>query len=178
MNLINKWIPIQSYKHDGSIHRVWKQNFVLENNEDYLIVASKKTKVIEVSGRVWYSREPAVSFFSKKHWFNVIAMFKSEGIAYYCNIASPTLVEDGVARYIDYDLDVKCFPDGTIKILDKNEFVRNSNKMNYPDNLIGVINSQMLKVIEAVETCKYPFDKEEVKRLYDEFVKLSIKDNK
>ena len=54
---------------------------------------------------------------------NVIAMFKEgKGICYYVNIASPTLYDDGFLKYIDYDLDVKLYPDGVERTLDENEY--------------------------------------------------------
>ena len=42
MSLKGRWIKIQSYKHDGSLHRFWKRNFVLVDDQEWLIVASKK----------------------------------------------------------------------------------------------------------------------------------------
>lgn len=175
MSLKGKWIKIQSYKHDGSLHRFWKRNFVLVDNEAWLIVASKRTRVIESNGRIWYTKEPAVSIFSKTMWFNTIAMLKEEGITYYSNIASPTLIDGDVAKYIDYDLDIKRMPNGTLKLLDRNEFKRHIGTLEYDQELVDVIFDQAEKTQALMTTNKFPFDEEEILRYYQTFLNESIR---
>ena len=131
MALFGHWLAIQCYKHDGSLHRCWDRGLVLANNDDYIVIATKKAKVIESNGRRWFTKEPAVTIFSKNEWWNVICMFKGDDLCYYCNIASPSIVETHTIKYIDYDLDVKLFPDGELKILDENEYKRHREKYNY-----------------------------------------------
>ncbi|HZJ89306.1 MAG TPA: DUF402 domain-containing protein [Bacilli bacterium] len=169
MNIENKWIKIQSYKHDGQLHRFWRRSFVLIDNEEWLVVASKSTQVIEGSGRRWRTREPAITFFSKKDWFNVIAMLKEAGVAYYVNVATPTLIDGTIAKYIDYDLDLKKLPGGEVKFLDKYEFLRHSDEYNYSDDLIKIITAKQEKITKMIEASVYPFDENEVLALYEIF---------
>lgn len=169
MNIENKWIKIQSYKHDGNLHRFWRRSFVLIDNNDWLVVGSKSTQVIEGSGRRWRTREPAITFFSKNDWFNVIAMIKEIGIAFYVNIATPTLVDGTVAKYIDYDLDLKKMPEGDVKFLDKYEFLRHSDEYNYPESLVKIIIAKQEKITKMIKNGEYPFDEGEILRLYNLF---------
>src|SRR5690625_7659560 len=81
--------------------------------------------------RVWITREPAISYFSSEAWFNVIGMLRSDGIHYYCNLASPFLYENNMLKYIDYDLDLKVYPDMTYTLLDEDEFAEHKHEMNY-----------------------------------------------
>lgn len=175
MSLKGKWIKIQSYKHDGSLHRLWKRNFVLVDNDEWLIVASKKTRVVESNGRVWYTKEPAISFFSKTRWFNTIAMLKEEGVSYYSNIASPTLIDGEIAKYIDYDLDIKRLPNGTLRLLDRNEFKRHISTLEYDQDLVDVIFDQAEKTQAHMATSKFPFDDDEVLRYYQAFLDESLR---
>ena len=39
-------------------------------------------------------------------------MIREEGVSYYCNLASPFVLDNEALKYIDYDLDVKVFKDG------------------------------------------------------------------
>ena len=55
------------YKHDGAIHKCWEENFYLGSTEEYNIFTNYRTKVVEFDGRVWYTKEPAIIFFSKKN---------------------------------------------------------------------------------------------------------------
>lgn len=67
MSSVGRWYNIRCYKHNGALHRVWDRGLVLENNSDYIVIASKKAKVVEANGRCWFTKEPAVTIFSKKN---------------------------------------------------------------------------------------------------------------
>lgn len=108
------FITIQSYKHDGSLHRTWRDTMVLKTTENAIIGVNDHTLVTESDGRRWVTREPAIVYFHKKYWFNIIAMIRDNGISYYCNMASPYYLDEEALKYIDYDLDVKIFTDGEI----------------------------------------------------------------
>lgn len=175
MSIKGKWIRIQSYKHDGSLHRFWRKSYILENNDEWLVVASRSTQVIEGDGRKWYTKEPAISFFSKTNWFNVIAMLKEVGIVYYTNIASPTVIDRGIAKYIDYDLDVKRFNDKTIKYLDKNEHIRHIENYHYSAELVKIIEYKQDEVVMMMNEDRFPYDDNDVNRLYNLFLTESGK---
>ena len=115
-------VYIQSFKHDGSLHRTWCKGFVLESDDDRFVAVTNKAWVIEGDGRKWFTREPAVCFFWTHRWYNVIAMLRKNGIYYYCNLASPSLYDGEAIKNIDYDLDIKLYPDLSYQILDENEY--------------------------------------------------------
>lgn len=98
-------IRIKSYKHNGSLHRVWEDSLVLKGTETVTIVANDQTQVWESDGRYWKTQEPAICYFHAQYWFNVIGMLRNDGIHYYCNISSPYIYEENALKYIDYDLD-------------------------------------------------------------------------
>ena len=131
MKIGDKFI-IHSYKHNGNIHRAWDEAVLLEENPDYLVFGNNQTLVTEADGRTWNTKEPAIIYFYNNRWFNIICQFKDDGIYYYCNMASPFLIEDGAVKYIDYDLDLRVFADNTYKILDKSEYKYHKEKMEYP----------------------------------------------
>lgn len=169
MDNTDKWIKIQSYKHDGGLHRFWRRSFILQNDENWLIVASRRTQVVEGNGRRWYTKEPAVSFFSKKNWLNVIAMLKESGIVFYTNIASPTIIESGIAKYIDYDLDIKRYSDGAIRFLDKKEYERHIKHYSYSEDLVKIIDFKQNQIVEMITNGIFPFIDSEVTRYFDIF---------
>lgn len=172
MSLFGHWIAIECYKHDGSLHRIWDRGLVLANNDDYVVIATKRAKVVENNGRRWFTREPAVTIFSKKEWWNVICMLKDNGICYYCNIASPALINHKSIKYIDYDLDTKLFPDGDIRILDEKEYLRHKDIYGYSDELDEVLKFQTQQIVKKMENHQFPFDDKRVKKYYDKFLNL------
>jgi protein associated with RNAse G/E len=150
-------IQIHSYKHSGAIHRVWDKALFLEETPDFVVLANEKTRVIESNGKSWYTKEPSVCFFFKHRWFNVIAMIKPDGVHYYCNIGSPYTIDAEALKYIDYDLDIKIFPDRDFKVLDKFEYQRNAAKMAYSDELRRIIKYEMAALKQAIKQQAFPF---------------------
>src|SRR5574344_1353077 len=101
---------IHSYKHNGKLYKTWDEAIFLDENDEYYIFGNNNTRVRKRYGKSWCTREAAVMFFFKEEWFNVIAQLKPTGIYFYCNIASPTIIEEKTIKYIDYDLDLRIFP--------------------------------------------------------------------
>ena len=162
-SLINEWMRIQSFKHDGSLHRTWENVLVLECTDDYIVVASKRNQVIEADGRVWNTKEPAISVFFFHEWFNVIAMMKKEEVCYYCNIASPSLIDKMTIKYIDYDLDLKLLSNDEILSLDEREYEYHKTKYGYGVDLDIICRHAFNKVKNMMEQKIFPFDNEKMK---------------
>lgn len=167
----NSYVYIYSYKHDGSLHRTWTKGFVLDANEERYIVVNNKTLVSESDGRKWYTREPAICFFFPKLWFNMICMIRKSGVYYYCNLASPALYDREAIKYIDYDLDIKVFPDGALIHLDEDEYQEHKREMNYGEDLDHIIRYSYQELLERIEKGITPFSQEEILGLYDEYLK-------
>jgi protein associated with RNAse G/E len=152
---------IQCYKHNGKIHRAWDEAIVLDVKKDYIVVGNEKTKVTESEGTTWRTKEPAILYFFKNKWYNIIAQMKKDGVYYYCNIATPYILEEGTIKYIDYDLDLRVFPKGEYKILDKLEYQYHRKKMEYSDDLDVVINHAMKELLDDYNSGAHMFNKEQ-----------------
>lgn len=164
------YINIKSYKHDGSLHRVWEKSFLLEEKNGMAILVNQKTVVIESDGRTWTTREPAICCFFKDYWFNIICMIKKSGVYYYCNIASPYLRNSNSVKYIDYDLDLKVYPDGSIQLLDEDEYEKHKADMSYGPEIEMIIDYQTKILIEMAEKRIGPFEKGYVEKVYQVYI--------
>lgn len=164
---------IHCYKHDGHIYNSYEYSVLLDVKKDYIVVGNNKVKVTEEDGRVWYTKEPAIIFYYKNRWYNVIVQFKKNDIYYYCNIASPTIIEGKVIKYIDYDLDLRGFPDGTYKILDEAEYEYHKKKMNYPKEIDTIVKEELKKLIDLYIKRDGAFDIEIAKKYYEKFMLLN-----
>lgn len=177
MNIVDprfsRWIKVQAYKHDGQLHRQWSPAFLVEETEDYWALASKASCVTEADGRRWMTKEKAIFLLFKKEWMNVIAMFKEEGICYYVNIATPTIFDKGFLKYIDYDLDVKLYPNKFEKTLDENEYARHIQTYGYPEALVAAVKKSEKEVKEKIAKKVFPFIDSEIERLFARFVELN-----
>src|SRR5574344_1062127 len=132
-------LKIECYKHNGSLDRTSDEAIVISTKDDVLVVANDHTKLIEHDGSSHTTNEPAVLFFYKDKWYNIIGQLKKNGLFYYCNIATPYLIDGKSIKYIDYDLDLRVFPDGGFKILDRNEYKYHKKVMKYSDDLDKII---------------------------------------
>ncbi len=168
--LKEKWIPVQAYKHDGSLHRLWSAGYLVEETDEYWALATRSSLVIEDDGREWITKEHAIFYLFKNKWMNVIAMLKeSGGICFYANIASPSIYDKGFIKYIDYDLDVKLYPDGKEKILDIEEFNKNAHHYGYSQELIRKIKDSEKEVEAMADRREFPFDGAHMKELFKKF---------
>lgn len=159
MNLnVGNSVFIQSYKHDGSLHRTWSKSLVIDVKEDFVVAVTDHTWVVESDGRRWLTKEPAICFFYEHKWFNVISMIRKNGIYYYCNLASPSLFDGEAIKNIDYDLDVKVYPDDSYVILDENEYAEHAKVMNYPLEIKRIVEKQMQVLIKMIENKEEPFN--------------------
>ena len=178
---IGDHLQIQCYKHDGKIHRAWDEAVVLDIKKDYIVCGNNRTLVTEAEGNKWKTKEPAIMYFFTDKWFNIISQLKKDGIYYYCNIATPFIVEDGTIKYIDYDLDLRVFPTKEYKVLDRLEYKYHKKKMNYSDELDEVIKDSLDDLIKYYENNWFPFDEnlnKEYYRKYCFFNKKSVDGDK
>ena len=161
---IGKKYEIHGYKHDGKIHRSWDEAVLLEIHDNYLIFGNEKTKVTEADGRTWRTKEPAVLYFFYKDWYNIIGQYKKTGVYYYCNMASPFIIEEDTIKYIDYDLDLRVFPDGSFKVLDRGEYKYHKGLMQYPDSIDKILKSELTNLIDMVRKKELAFAPKEVEK--------------
>lgn len=161
---------IKSYKHDKTLHRVWNRSIMLQRGSQSLVVGNDRATVREADGREWITREPAICTFGKDQWFNTIGMLREDGVHYYCNIGSPYKWANGCLEYIDYDLDVKVFPNMTYVILDEHEFKENKQQMNYSERVTEEARRGLEDVLSHIFQRKGPFQADYVEQWYERFL--------
>lgn len=175
---IGESVFVQSFKHNGSLHRTWSKALVIDVLENCVVVVTDHSWVVEADGRRWLTKEPAICFYFDDKWYNIISMVRKTGIYYYCNIASPSIYDGEAIKNIDYDLDVKVFPDGEYMILDENEYDYHAEMMNYPDNIKIIIDNQMIELISLIKENKEPFNFTSINNYIMKYFELTFKTNK
>lgn len=171
-------LTIHCYKHNSKIHRTWDDAVVLDITEDMLVCANYRTWITEADGRSHRTKEPAIIFFYKNYWYNVYAQIKKNGLFYKCNIATPFLIDGKIIKFIDYDLDLKVFPDGGFKILDRNEYKYHKKKMGYSEDLDIVVKNGLDALVELKKNNLGPFQEGVVEKYYNLYQSLINKDLK
>lgn len=160
---------IHGYKHNGKLYKTWDEAILLDETDDYYVFGNRNTKVTKIFGKSWYTKETAILFYFKNNWYNVVAQLKKKGIYYYCNIASPVVIDDKTIKFIDYDLDLRVFPDNTYKVLDKSEYEYHKRLMKYPEDLQKILKYKLDELIERFNNRKVPFNEELLKKYEKEY---------
>ncbi|MGY3750939.1 nucleoside tri-diphosphate phosphatase [Vagococcus acidifermentans] len=168
-----EFVTIQSYKHDGRLHRTWRDTMVLKTSEHSIIGVNDHTLVTESDGRRWVTREPAIVYFHQKFWFNIIAMIREKGVSYYCNLASPYILDEEALKYIDYDLDIKVFPDGEKRLLDVDEYEQHRIAMNYPKEIDFILKENVKILVDWINNERGPFSEDYVAIWFKRYQQLS-----
>ena len=172
---IGDTLVIHCYKHNGVIYDSSRVAYVLDIKEDYIVLGDENVLITKKDGRTWHTKGSAIMFFYKKRWFNIIAQLKEDGIFYYCNIASPFVIDAYALKYIDYDLDLRVFSDGAFKILDRNEYNYHKKLMKYPKEINYIIKEELSNLIEMKKASEFPFNKESIEYYYEIFQKIKNK---
>lgn len=144
-------LSIHAYKHNGDLYRSWNNSIVLEDTEKYLVLVNENVTITEINGRKWTTIDPAIWLFFKNDWYNIICMIRNDGVHYYCNIASPFILDSETVKYIDYDLDVKVFPNRSYKLLDLKEFKTNRLIWKYPIPLQNTLWQNINKLKKGIK---------------------------
>lgn len=131
---MSELFKINSRGFDGSIRRSWSCELI-ERDESRLVFVGVFEFDVEHPelgsiGRGTTSYE----YYWLDRWYNVFAFFEPNGSFrnYYCNINMPPALKDSELDYIDLDLDVVVWPNGSIVTLDRDEYERNSELFGYP----------------------------------------------
>ena len=175
MNIVNgQIVNVQAYKHDGTLYRQWNGAKVIEVSKERIVLFLYKTKVAEKSGQKWSVREPMLWWMSREEFRNTTGLIRSSGTHFYTNLASPAIYEDGVVKFIDYDLDIKAYPGMRTKVVDEKEFDQNKVNMNYPQEIIEEVLSTTNRVLEEIKSKEGFFDEDVIDEYIEELLELKL----
>ena len=76
-------LELHCYKHNGKINSTSDRITILDIKDDYIVCGDYKTTITDSDGSTRKTKEPAIMFFYKNRWFNVLAQFKKQGLFYY-----------------------------------------------------------------------------------------------
>ena len=83
-------------------------------------------------------------------------------------------MEEGTIKYIDYDLDLRVFPDGSFKVLDRGEYKYHKAIMNYSEDLDKILKSELTNLINLVRQKALMFDKDTIKKYNQKYNELKF----
>lgn len=164
-------IEIVSFKHDQTFHRRWVENQILYSDQSMVVGGNNQT-VVEEKTKTFRTKEPAIFLFYIKYWFNIVIIYDDPtDYFYYCNICSPFKYHKESLRYIDYDIDIIVNKDLSFHIVDKEEYVLNSSRMNYPKEVQHNVEKHIKILKSWIREKRNPFNEEFVIDWYHKLMK-------
>ena len=155
-------VAVRAHKYDGKEYRRWQVHFVERIDGGARLEATFNSFV---EGRTpFFGGDRAVEFFYADRGYNVIAGYAPEGMlrACYCNICTPAtfvLAPEGPEiHFIDLDIDVLVWPDGSCVVTDEDDFAENSVRYGYPVAIQEGAHAAVEALLAAVRDRRAPFD--------------------
>ena len=152
-------VKIESLKHDGSLNRRWEENTILFVDSYQIIGMNHRTLMTDYLGRQSYTIQPALFYFDRQSWFNIVYIFAGSAGFYYCNISSPCSYENGIMQYIDYDIDIVVQQDLSYRVIDVDEYVLNCKTYHYSKEIQHQIIDAVHQLEEMIVQENIPFQK-------------------
>ena len=153
-------VIINARKYDGLIHRTWKANLLAETPLYWLFRGIFEKEIVHSELGIIKSGTISYEYYFKESCFNIFRFHQPTGEFrnYYCNLNLPPIFANNQMDYIDLDIDIVVWQDFKYEILDQDEFILNSNQMNYSNKMIEKIEETKLSLINLIERRQFPFD--------------------
>lgn len=100
-------------------------------------------------------------------WYNVIhnsvPMYDR---VWYCNIATPAVLEGDALRYTDMGLDIAVTTDGEVQVLDEDEFASNQARHGHHESVTHAARQGLAAALDLISRREFPFTDADLTTLY------------
>ena len=162
-------IWVRSQKYDGTLRDEQESYLYAEDAASIMLVTPPGTAYFHHRKQAWFTGEDgSLDFYFKHKWYNVwhICEQHSQINCIYANITLPATWQADCLTWIDLDLDLRVHLDGSLELLDEDEFLENSRRMNYPSDVVAHARAAVVELQTCHATGAYPFNHHEQVVLY------------
>lgn len=92
-------------------------------------------------------------------WYNVWQFDRREGALFYANVAMPCSFDGSVLRWVDLDIDVVQYADGSTVVRDQQEFAERSISLRYPPEVIRCALAARDELLRLAQAREFPFQR-------------------
>ncbi len=151
-------ITINSRKYDLSIRRTW-QCELIERNDPLIVLVGEFDRDVEHSA-LGSIRQGTISYeyFWLERWYNIFRFHEPNGRLrnYYCNVAMPPTLKKNVLDYVDLDIDILVWPDGSCEVVDRDDFEANMLKYSYPNEIRQQAEKSVNEILQMIDRDELP----------------------
>lgn len=164
-------IKIISRKYNGRLRDEYEAYLYSEDSEKLTIFAPPGTLSFSPKQGAWSAApDGLLELYFKDKWYNVwhICEQNSQINHIYANIAMPATMQKDVLTWIDLDLDLRVHLDGSLELLDEDEFVENSVRFAYPPSVVAQARAAVDELTRCYQQQQFPFNHAEQVARYAE----------
>jgi hypothetical protein len=149
---------ICSSKYDGALHRREPAR-VISDDGRLIVTAGRPRSLLLSSLGLHRGRYDVLAYYWRDRWYNVLRLSEPGGplALWYCNVATPALLDGSRLRYVDLDLDVALWADGRIEVLDEDEFADHRVAFRYPAHVVEAALGAVGELCQLAEAAEFPF---------------------
>ena len=81
-------------------------------------------------------------------------------VLWYCNVAMPASFDGKTLRWVDLDIDIRCYRDGAPEVLDEDEFEQHRVELGYPAEVVERALAARDEALRLAQERVFPFDYE------------------
>ncbi|MGI8813456.1 MAG: DUF402 domain-containing protein [Pyrinomonadaceae bacterium] len=139
---------------DGSVRKTWKCKLLEQTCTLVTFVGEFFEDVSHAELGLIRQGTLSYEYYWLGRWYNVFRFCEPDGSLrnYYCNVNMPPIYDGNMLEYVDLDLDLLVWPDGSYQVLDRDEFEANSLRFEYPFEVRANAESALVELIQMAET--------------------------
>ena len=152
-------VRVVSTKYDGSPRDTYEGQLIDSGRGVVRLSVSAGTPTWWAKAQKWVdSVDDSIEIYFEDRWYNLWHFAPNDRNMWYCNIAMPPTFDRETLRWVDLDIDVRCQADGSLVVLDEDEFEQNRIEMGYPGDVVEAALAARDDVLSLAGQGLFPFD--------------------
>ena len=156
-------IRIEKTKYDGTVQRFCDGQLLDHVGSVLRVKVPAGTPVYVTRKERWVkSGSTALHCYFENRWYNVWHL-REHIVApnlWYANVAMPARFDGATIRWVDLDIDIRCHLDGSLEVLDEDEFAQHRVELGYSDEVVERALAARDEMPQLARAGAFPFDHE------------------
>ena len=156
-------IRVTSTKYDGSLRDFYDAELLYVDESAVRIKVPSGTPIwVEKHGKTELSEDNAIEIYFTDRWYNVwhFREHTTNPNSWYSNVAMPARFDGTTLQWVDLDIDIRCYADGSLRVFDQDEFEQNRVEMGYPTEVVKRAVAARNEVLQLGKVGIFPFNYE------------------
>jgi len=162
-------IQVISRKYGGKLRGEYTAWLYSETPETLAVYTPPGTMEFDARKQVWLAGpDGLIELYFKAKWYTVwhICEQKSCRNTIYVHISMPAVLTGDLLEWVDLDLDYRMHLDGSIELLDEEDFEHHSRSLSYPAQVIASARAACTEIERLYQQRTFPLNHREQVALY------------